>query len=390
MLKAAVLAGGEWQYNLVRYLKCRDYYTYCINPVVSPTTELADKHIPIDVKDEERVYHAIKDLGLTLLVSDQSEITPLPVARLCQRLGLIANKPETIRRYFINKYLMMKHAEKMGVPVPNTIAAWCLDDFADRKYPLVVKPIDSHSSRGFGLVRTPDDLERAWDEVTKFSPVAITQECVSGVEVTIEGFFLNGKHYTLATSRKTHFRAGIASSLRYPSNLSPPLLAEIIKFNNLFVESTDLKFAITHAEYMVDLSTDKFWLIEIAARGGGSNISAVIVPWVSGVDNYGILHDCLTGKPTAMPEIKCRPAILKFYEFPEGMPVGNMGVKESIKIIPNVQDFRFNFTAKDYLRPANSDQTRHATMIVLAEKEGEIDTAIQSAEELLLKEGWQI
>lgn len=387
-MNVAVMAGGEWQFQLVKYLKERGYFVYCVNPVESPTTRLADEHIKIDIKEEDKVFEEIKELDLSFIVSDQSEITPLPVARLSKRLGLPGNDPEVIRRYFINKYTMMRHARGEGILIPWTEVLWTPEE-RSLYYPFILKPVDSHSSRGFCIVNDPSELNNCWEYVTKYTTAVLAQSCVQGMEVTIEGFMQGGKHHTLATSRKTHFRPGIASSLLYPSELPEHLLQSIIESNDRYVESTGLKFGITHAEYMVDVENDKAFMIEVAARGGGSNISSIITPWVSGIHNYDLLHGCLVNKPLPIGQISRRAAILKFYEFKEGIAAGDMEIEDEVKAISGVSTFRFNFTSKQHLYPANSDQTRHASVIILGQTINEVKESEMLVDELLEKKGWQ-
>lgn len=387
-MNVAVMAGGEWQFQLVKYLKGLGHFVYCVNPVESPTTRLADKHIKLDVKDEDKVFEEIKDLNLSFITSDQSEITPLPVARLSKRLGLPGNDPEVLRRYFINKYTMMKHAREEGLIIPWTEVLWTPED-RSLYYPFVLKPVDSHSSRGFCIVKDPSELDSCWEYVTRYTNAVIAQSCVKGIEVTVEGFVQDGKHYTLATSRKTHFRPGIASSLLYPSELPEPLLQSIIEVNNKYIETTGLKFGITHAEYMVDIEKNNACMIEVAARGGGSNISGIITPWVSEINNYELLNGCLTNKPVSIGKPKRKAAILKFYEFKEGIANGEMDIEKDVKSVKGVATFRFNFNSKQYLYPANSDQTRHASVIILGQTTNEVKESEMLVDQLLKEKGWQ-
>ena len=50
---------------------------------------------------------------------------------------------------------------------------------------------------------------------------------------------------------------------------------------------------ITHSEYKFE--DGDYYLIEMAARGGGSRIASDIVPFMSGVDNYQLLINAALG-----------------------------------------------------------------------------------------------
>src|SRR5213075_1807989 len=64
--------------------------------------------------------------------------------------------------------------------------------------------------------------------------------------------------------------------------------------HNAMVEEMGLRFGITHAEYI--FSQGRFVLVEVAARGGGNNISSHIVPAISGISVNELLVSMSLGE----------------------------------------------------------------------------------------------
>ena len=204
-----------------------------------------------------------------------------------------------------------------------------------------------------------------------------------GTEVTAEGFCSGGKHRTLAMSSKTHFRPGIASSLLYPADIKEDIYAAIQGINDKFVESSGMLFGITHAEYMIDANGNIF-LIEIAARGGGTLISSNIIKWTSGVNVYQLLLQCLLGKSPAIESIALdkKAALLQFFEFSSGRVEKIVGV-EAAQELEHVYKIEMGFKEGDILNNAKDDRTRHGYAIILADTVDQIKATINKVNDMI-------
>ena len=79
----------------------------------------------------------------------------------------------------------------------------------------------------------------------------------------------------------------------------------------------ELLDGICHAEYIIN--DDNPFLVEIAARGGGSGVSSIIVPFLNGFSHYEVLVRRLTGEKVIAPKrVGKRFACLRFFDFPKG------------------------------------------------------------------------
>jgi biotin carboxylase len=392
MQNVVILAGGVWQYYLTGYMKEQGYRVTVVNPVVTDTTLLADNHIQRDVKDVEGIVQDIKSLSPLFVCSDQSDVTPIPQAKISKLLGLPCNDVEVIEK-FTDKYKMWQHASSVGVSMPHTVIVTCASDivkFAEEHgLPIVVKPADSNSSKGFTKLVDTKDAEEAFNTAALHSGKVMAQKYIAGRQVTLDGFCSGGKHRTLdAASIGFGFsKEGIISSVRYP--FEEELLPKLIEMNDRFVDTSGLKFGMTHAEYR--FNDDEVILLEIAARGGGSGTSSILTPWVTSVSLYDLLHRSLLGEVIDLDGLAVtkRPAWLEYFAFPPQMAHKDLErTMQRAKKVPHVAEFKFNFKLHEYMPPVTSGQQRHALAMILGDKECEMATALESIMDILRSEGW--
>jgi len=387
-----VVAGGLWQIPLIKYLKNKGHKVFVVDPYLhSPGVPYADKHIPCDVRDFEKIRELVGAETFEFIVSDQSDISVNTVAQLNSHFNLPGNPVEVTDR-FVNKYHMRRHAESIGVPIPRYAkvdSVNSLEDFIRKSgLPVIIKPADSQSSRGVIKIDA-DNLQHIEQYVVsslKFANCGylVAEEFVDGREVTVEGFASAGRHRTLAISLKKHFRTGIASELEYPAAIPENIYHEIERINDLFVEKAGLKFGITHAEYMINLNTGRIVLIEIACRGGGTLISSDIVNWVSGVNVYDLLYGNLRGAATDVKGLNVlkRNAILKFFEFHPGVVKSISGLDE-VKKMKEVISHDLLFKPGDTLQPAEDDRSRQGYFIAFANTKPELDAVVKKVIETI-------
>lgn len=380
-----IVAGGLWQVPLIKYLKSKGHKVYVVDPYLhSPGVQLADIHIQSDVRDFELIKSLTKNEKFEFIATDQSDISVNTVAQLNSYFKLPGNNSNVTEK-FVNKYNMRLLAESFEIPIPKYCKINNTDDvlnfIKNVGLPIILKPADSQSSRGVVKIENANANEIGHFVVNslKYSNCGylIAEEFIEGQEVTVEGIASNFKHRTLAISLKKHFRPGIASELRYPAEIPTSLYAEIEKINDLFVENSGLRFGITHAEYMININSGRIVLIEIACRGGGTLISSDIVNWVSGVNVYDNYYANLKGGITDVKSLAVlkRPAILKFFEFKEGLVKSISGINE-IKKIKGILSSNLSFKPGDVLQPAEDDRSRQGYFIAIADTKEELDEII--------------
>ena len=375
MKRALVIAGGQWQVPLIQELKRLGYTVTVVDPYDNSKGGLsADNHIKSDVREKEYILSQIKE-NYKIVATDQSDVSVETVAFISQKLGVLGNKMDVVRK-FSNKYQSRQYAQSIGVPVP----VFCeVDSILQIKQfihlyggKFIIKPSDAQSSKGIHII----DEETSKEDIAfflhdallySFTRKAILERFVKGYEITVEGFCSNGKHQVFAISKKTHFKTGIASCLTYPGNIPLDIKNKIIDCDNRYVEQSGLLFGPTHAEYIVDEYSGKFWLVEIACRGGGTLISSDIVKWVSGFDIQKAYIQSLEGEVIDVKTIipKENAAELHFFEFGEGKVVDMRGVEE-VKNMEGVLMLDIPIKVGDRISYCVDDRSRQGFVIVVA------------------------
>lgn len=379
--KALVIAGGQWQIPIIKYLQRRGYDVGVVDPYdTSAGVQAADEHIKLDVRNVTDIIGFIRNNKYDIITTDQSDISVETVSKLSAHFSLPGNDLEIVKK-FTNKYYSRTFAGEIGVPVPQFRIATTIDEvkfhISDMKLPVILKPVDSQSSRGIFLID-----EKNKDRVEELVPLTfkecrekyiLVEEFFVGTELTVEGICIDSKHKTLAISQKKHFRTGIASDLEYPADLPPEVEAEVIRHNDNYVQQSGLRFGITHAEYLYSRESGKICLVEIACRGGGSLISSDIAKWVSGIDIYELFVDALEGKShdvTQLVPLK-RPAVLHFFEFPNGVVEAIAGLDE-IRAMEGIVAIKMDFAIGTHIKAANDDRSRQGFVIILANDKEEL------------------
>ena len=377
---ALVIAGGQWQVPIIQFLKDQGYRVVVADPYEhSPGVRIADGHLKFDVKDVAGLSKAVINDAFSFVVTDQSDISVETVSIISRQLGLPANPLHVVQR-FTNKYISREYAKSIQTPIPGFFQVGDIQSLYHAidvlQLPVILKPVDLQSSRGIFKIdaHNQDNCIEFFEQCMAVSSKGyiLVEQFVAGTELTFEGICSGGIHKTVAISEKRHFRTGIASDLIYPAQLPEDIRLEMIQANDRYVESSGLLFGITHAEYMYDAQSGKFYLIEIACRGGGTLISSHIVPWVSQINVYQILLDSLRGKHTDLSNIVVgsRSAILHFFEFPNGRVTRIQGLDE-IRALHGVAQIKLDFEEGSVISSATDDRSRQGFCITFAETRAE-------------------
>ena len=389
-----VFPGSNWQIPLIEKSKVLGYRTLVVNPYAeSPAFPYADGHLQSDIFDIERVANYCKSENIDAIVTDECDIAMPVLADLGKRMGLATLDTESAH-LFTDKYAMCEFAKGIGIPVPEYRLCQTIAEaeafLKEMGGEIIIKPLDSNSSRGVFSISNKTDLERYFTEAMNFSKIqeaVLAERYIEGTEFTIDGIKTPERHFTLAISEKKHFlhNKNIACELYFShknQKFDYELLAEQ---NDRFVNTSSLEFGLTHAEYKYE--NGKFYLIEIGARGGGNFISSHIVPFMSGADNYSYLIDCSLGNIkcldfTIPADRKNHCAALRFFDTPSsGGIVKSIHGEEILSDHPCVINYKFNFAIGDCIDRATTDANRAGYYIACCEKKEELDKLMKTIAE---------
>lgn len=375
MAKIMVVAGGDWQIELIKKAKAMGHYVICSNLYEdSPAFKYADACEVANVLDKEKNLEIARKYMPDAVITDQSDIAVPTVAYVNEKLGLRGIGVDKAN-IFTDKTLMRQLCKESGLPVPDFKICSTVDDAKDmlKKHgKIIIKPIDSQSSRGVYTITSQNQLEEKFQDTLSYSnrrKEILAEEYISGDEFTIDGLVVDGVHYPLCISIKEMYKENPNVSKVQTYTYSHPVYDYDLlrKTNKSLIENIGLPFGLTHSEYK--FSNGKFYLIEAGARGGGSNLSAKIVPFMSEVDNYEYLIKQALGESVDdsllyslnLPKDKC--VIMRFFDFGEGI-VGKLNGLEYLINMPGLLDYQLDIKKGDVLKIPKYGRLRPGHFIV--------------------------
>ena len=390
-----IIAGGTWQVPLVK--KAKELGCFVVNSNLyedSPGFKYADVTAVADVRDKEKNLQIAMQNHIDGVVTDQSDIAVPTVAYVADQLKL-PSIGQSYAKLFTDKFEMRKFCRDHGFLYPEYKKCECAEEilgFLEKLgKKIIIKPIDSQSSRGVRTITMADKdkIGEYFNDAGQYSDdkkSIIAERYIEGTEFTVDGIKTPNGHVTVCISQKKHFdyNKSIASELFF-SNINEKYDYEKLGHtNNRLIDATGLPYGLTHAEYKFE--NGEYILIEMAARGGGTKIASHIVPLMSGVDNYKYLICHALGidagdKIQIDPSYKNRCAVLKFLDFEvTGRPVKEIYGLDEVKQIPQVIDIGLDFQPGDIICRAEDDRSRAGYYIAYGESEKELRDLMEKVE----------
>lgn len=385
-----VLGGGLWQVPTIKLAKSLGHEVF-VTDIYSerPGYAYADTHEVVDIRDREGTLAAAMRNDIDGIICDTTDVGVATAAFVAERLRLPGIGLPAASR-FTNKRLMREATATAGIDNPRFAVVSDSDDCGaiDKiGFPLVIKPVDSQSSRGVAIVHHPEDcaskLRAALNESN--CGQVLVEEWIDGTEVTVEAMCWNGTVHTLAISDKEHYDYApqIASRLTYPAAMASYVLDKITVTNARVLEILGLNTGVAHSEYIVT-PDDRVVLVEAAARGGGSRIYSHIAPYMAGIDlpKYYIEYVLGSSQPWPKPISAPRAAILDFFNFPSGTVRSIRGVDEARKL-PGIADLAIEIEEGQVFGGAHNDRNRPGYLVAFGGSREEVVAISARAKEMI-------
>ena len=382
-----VLPGTKWQIPLVQRLKKRGYRVVVFDCFENqPAYKYADEYRLIDILDKEGVYNLAKGYLPLAVVSDECDIATPTIAWVTEKLGLPSIGIEMAELY-TNKYYMRQFAQKKGFATPLFFKCFSKEEAiqAYRSFgkKMIMKPLDANSSRGVFSIEDETDILKHFADSIKYSKkekCILLEEYITGEEFSVDGIINSNGYYTMAIAHKKHYadNENLDQELIFTYSNEEFDYDLLRKTNKEYVEATELKFGLTHAEYK--FYNGRFYLIEIGARGGGNLISGVINPELTGIESQEYLIDWSIGLPIQNQKIqymdsyekKC--AIMSFFDIGEnnGKVYEILG-EDYLKKNPCIKSYYFRYSKGDFVDKVKDGGNRFGYYIACCDSMDELN-----------------
>ncbi len=374
MATIMVIAGGDWQIELIKKSKKLGHTVVCSNLYEhSPAFPYADFCEVADVLDKEKNLEIANKYNPDAVISDQSDIAVPTVAYLNEKLGLRGIGTE-LAALFTDKSAQRIFCKSNGISVPGfKVCSSCQDAvlFLKNYQKAIIKPIDSQSSRGVFTVQSEADIESHIEETLSWSNIRkqfLIEQYIEGDEFTIDGLVVNGKYFPMTISIKEMYEQNpnVSKMQTYSWNHSRYDYTALREENKRLIETAGIPFGLTHSEYKY--ANGKFYLIEAGARGGGSNLSGKIVPFMTGIDNYEYLISQSLGETLEYPifdkeYLENHYCIMRFFDFGKGKVKDIIG-RELLENTKNMIDFQLNVKSGQTLEDLKYGRMRPGHFII--------------------------
>jgi biotin carboxylase len=314
--------------------------------VVSPNLEeighsLATYSVKLDVRDQEKILEAARLYKIDAVVTDQTDIPVRTAAYIAEKMGLPGIGYETAR-IFTDKAEMRKVCSQNGIlTMPYVIAdniEQALNFYKEVNDIVIIKPVDNQASKGIYKIKSEKDLIDKFDISMSFSSEkkVIIEKFILGEEVEIDTLVLDKDVKKEMVGDVVPFRdenVFAASQRSYPSRKPRDVIDKLRLINKRIISTFGLQNGITHGEYIVDKNGD-IYLLEIAARGGGSYISSHIWYTQTGIRVEDVLIRLALGEKINLTNNNNQQCVTCYISsfLPEGKVIDISGISELDKV----------------------------------------------------------
>ena len=307
-MKALVVAGGIAQAALIQELKSRGIYTILAdrNPK-AVAVPYADAFYPVSTLDEEGIYQLALQEKVDFVLTACADQVLLITAKVSERLGLPCYIDYHTATLVSDKKYMKDVFVKNGVPTAKHVVMGTFekDKVKDFQFPLIVKPVDSYSSRGVRKVLNDEEMKAAFEEAVEISrtKTAIVEEFCEGEELTVDVYVEDGKAHVLTASvsdkiaDKDRF---VIYRTKNPAPISDDVKMQIQETAQKIADAFNLK----NSPMLIQMISDgkRISVLEFCARTGGS-IKYRLIKKASGFDVIKAVADLTLGEKPHVGEL---------------------------------------------------------------------------------------
>jgi biotin carboxylase len=305
-----LLGAGPWQLATMRRARARGIRVLVTDGWPDrPGFDEADLHAVADLADVAATLAVARAHGVDGVLCDTTDTGVVAAAAVAEALGL-PGPGLVAAQACCDKAAMQRCAAAAGLPVARSLrldsveaAVAAVQGGGLGPGPWVLKPVDSQSGRGVGIVHAPAQVRTAADTALAHSRSAglLVQECLAGPEFIVDSLIVEGRVHVLGLASKTPYADNptVASAITYFDAEVQAHAAVLHESNRRLLAALGLRQGLVHAEFIVGAGGPV--PIDVAARGGGVSIYPVVLPHVSGVATLDAAMDLALGRRPALP-----------------------------------------------------------------------------------------
>lgn len=386
--KLLVIGAGPGQLSIIKVAKQLGYHVTVVSVSGDyPGFKEADEILYEDIFNTDAIIKYAKEHDIQGVLSDQSDMAAPLVGRIAEALGLPTWGEETARK-FTDKVRMRAVFEELGLPVPAYFHATSIEEAKDGivkiGYPVVIKPTDAFASRGVFKVYNEEELVDYFPRSlgASRSKNIIVEQFLQGEQYFCQGFVQEHKLRLYAFSDRYYYDlpdVAIPYTNAFPAKITPEFQNRMTDIFTKVVEYLNPLFGHVWAEWIYNKETDKFYIIEIAVRGGGAFVTDELIPRAYGIDSRPYLVNAAMGhnEKSFFDEV-IKPRSAAFYSFllPEGTIKRIEGL-ETMESLSGVVKAKFKkMEVGDVVPPIENKGSRYGMIIIEGRNREELDSIL--------------
>lgn len=305
--------------------------------------KIADIGINADIKDVESMVKVGKKYKIDGVMAHAVEI-PQVVAKVAKALNLPGLEPEVAERA-TNKLERIKCLTEHGVPCPKFETAKTIEEARENAkkidFPCVFKPIDNAGARGISLVRSKDEIERAYKEANSFSKfnLVLIEEYLEGRELSTEAFVIGDEIYHTSfddrnyKKKEKYFPYFVEDGGDLPTELSEQEINKVKMVIEKAIKALGINFGAAKGDIVIDKKGSK--ILEMAARTSGGFFCSVQTPIHNGIQILKPLISISVGNKIDRNDLRPkynRPSIERYIISKPGIIKSIAGFEEAAKV----------------------------------------------------------
>lgn len=321
--KLIILGTNEYQNPLILRAKELGYETHVFGWQIGEIGErTADVYHPVNIMNFDLLWENCKNIDACGVALISSEPGMHAQHFLMRKMGIPCNS-EWTEEATTNKYMMRVALRDAGIDSPNFTLVedgYSLKELKQRivnyNFPLIVKPIDSTSSKGVMKINNINELAVGIEYAmsASISKKVILEDFIEGQEYSGDSIAYEGNYKLLTVTEKhttgaPHF---VETGHIQPALLSVEMYRKVEKTLYKAFEALKIEYGAIHPEFRIT-PNGRVLFMEIASRMGGDCIGTDLVPISTGYDYMGMVINIGCRKaPDFTPMMKPRRAEIKY------------------------------------------------------------------------------
>jgi carbamoyl-phosphate synthase large subunit len=388
-----IIGSGYNQLNLIRSAKELGYTTVVVDIMGdSPGKTLSDFFYVLPAADFGAHCEIIQKHDVKGIATTQMEKPLQFMAKLAAKYGFNFPKEESVL-WARNKFRMKQRFFDYSVACAKGILIRSKDEITketlrDLKFPLIIKPVDSFSSRGVYKVNDIKELKDRFDITKTFSSDAtvVVEEFISGNMISVEGFVFHDKINIIQFTERYKFTpAPMFVELGHiqPATISSEEKETVTKLISDVVAALQLNNCGFHAELKL---TDKGpYIIEIGARLGGDFNASHLVPNSTGINIEKAIAAVAMNDEPVLPPRNEQFSMIKWIEFPASEKVKTINKIELPKELKNnIIEYNILLKEGDEIPTITDSSKRKGYVVVKGKNRNEVIAASSKMEKIML------